>query len=164
MCLLVTQCLQNFPAKLIPLPLAVLLLSFGLLSLILINMGNLTKNFSKYEFACKCGCGFDDINFNVVLICQSIRDFLNVPIHINSGCRCEKHNKSVGGVQNSYHSLGLAADLSCPLGANAIFEAAKNLFRQGKIPTLRYCILYKNKNFVHIDCGKHRNNTFEVRT
>ena len=31
-------------------------------------MGDLTKNFSRSEFACKCGCGFDDID----LVLQSV--------------------------------------------------------------------------------------------
>lgn len=28
-------------------------------------MGDLTKNFNRFEFACKCGCGFDDIELQV---------------------------------------------------------------------------------------------------
>lgn len=33
------------------------------------------------------------------------------PIHINSGFRTAAHNKAVGGVKDSYHRLGMAADI-----------------------------------------------------
>jgi hypothetical protein len=35
------------------------------------------------------------------------------PFKINSGSRCEKHNKEVGGKPNSAHLSGLAADIDC---------------------------------------------------
>ena len=33
-------------------------------------MGDLTKNISRYEIACKCGCGFDTIDIEVVRMCD----------------------------------------------------------------------------------------------
>ena len=36
------------------------------------------------------------------------------PIIISSGFRCKELNKLVGGVSNSYHLLGLAADIVAP--------------------------------------------------
>ncbi|MBQ7170071.1 MAG: hypothetical protein IJR63_09260 [Synergistaceae bacterium] len=94
---------------------------------------------------------------------QTIREALGVPIHVNSGCRCEKHNAKVGGVKGSFHTKGKAADLSCSLGAQIMFETAQKLKAEGKLPDLEYCILYRTKNFVHIDCGKKRKNYWEVR-
>lgn len=38
------------------------------------------------------------------------------PLIINSGYRCVEHNASVGGVKNSYHVLGEAADVAAPPG------------------------------------------------
>lgn len=37
-----------------------------------------------------------------------------VPIHINSGYRCPALNKAVGGVRNSKHIAGQAADIHLP--------------------------------------------------
>lgn len=71
----------------------------------------LTKNFTRAEFACRCGCGFDDIDMRVVRLCQSVRDFFDTPVAITSGCRCAKHNKRVGGSPRSQHVYGLAADI-----------------------------------------------------
>jgi hypothetical protein len=42
---------------------------------------------------------------------NNIREGFGKPIYINSGYRCPKVNKLVGGVPNSYHVLGLAVDL-----------------------------------------------------
>lgn len=136
-------------------------------------MGDLTKDFSRREFACKCGCGFDRIDPRVVAMAQKIRDAIGEPVRINSGCRCTWHNKNEKGVQvsppqrgksgteqDSYHTTGKAVDLSCVSGAFKLFAAAKDLYAKGKLNDLEYCKWYKAKNFVHIDCGKKRNNRF----
>ena len=34
------------------------------------------------------------------------------PLEINSGFRCEQHNKDVGGRRSSTHLIGIAADIS----------------------------------------------------
>ena len=44
---------------------------------------------------------------------DGIREKLGKPILISSGFRCPVLNKSVGGVANSQHQKGLAADLVC---------------------------------------------------
>ena len=74
-------------------------------------MGDLTDNFSRSEFACKCGCGFDDIASDLVYICQNVRHHFDRPVTITSGCRCPEHNASVGGAENSQHVAGRAADI-----------------------------------------------------
>ena len=123
-------------------------------------MGDLTKDFSRHEFACKCGCGYNCIDPRVVDMCQVIRDKLGAPVRINSACRCAKHNAQVGGVKGSYHTKGLAADLSCEVGSQRLQSVVKALFEAGKLPHLAYCKRYVQKNFVHIDCGHARRNRF----
>ena len=44
---------------------------------------------------------------------DGIREKLGKPILISSGFRCPVLNKAVGGVANSQHQKGLAADLVC---------------------------------------------------
>lgn len=44
-------------------------------------------------------------------ILEPLRAKLDKPIHITSGYRCPKLNKAVGGVANSAHVQGLAADI-----------------------------------------------------
>ncbi len=79
------------------------------------------KHFKKSEFACKCGGKYcngypEDIDMNMVRIADEIRHRIGKPIPINSGLRCEKHNARVGGVSNSQHRYGTAADLGKPSG------------------------------------------------
>lgn len=63
----------------------------------------LTVNFNRKEFKCRCGCGLDNIDIGMVNRLQVFRDILQVPIRINSACRCVQHNKNEGGQSDSYH-------------------------------------------------------------
>ena len=75
----------------------------------------LTKNFNKREFECKCGCEMPSSVFyeieDLAEELQVIRDHFKAPIQINSAYRCPSHNKAIGGVSNSQHVLGKAADI-----------------------------------------------------
>lgn len=124
-----------------------------------------TKNFKVSEFACK-HCGQNEIDQRVLNMAQELRDYLGVPVRVNSGYRCKVHNASpaVKGAKNSKHVLGKACDLACELGGAKMFEAVKYLHdTQGKLKDLDYCIYYQRKNFIHIDCGGKRNKLYEIR-
>ena len=68
--------------------------------------------FDRDEFACKCGCGFDTVDASLLELLTDIRDYFGKPVTINSACRCESHNASVGGKPSSQHLLGRAADIT----------------------------------------------------
>ena len=53
----------------------------------------------------------DNLIMLCVLILEPLRTALNEPILINSGYRCKELNKAVGGVPDSHHLQGLAADI-----------------------------------------------------
>ena len=74
-------------------------------------MTKLSKNFDSLEFACNCGCGYDDIDAKLVDKLQMLRDLINKPIQVTSGCRCKVYNLHIGGYVSSPHLLGLAADI-----------------------------------------------------
>lgn len=79
------------------------------------------RYFTRAEFKCKCGGQYCDgypaeIDMGMVKIADEIRARIGKPISINSGLRCKTHNANVGGVSNSQHILGKAADLGCPIG------------------------------------------------
>lgn len=76
-------------------------------------MGDLTNDFSRSEFACKCGCGTDDIKMHHVEMLQRVRDQVGFPMHVNSGVRCFSHNEAIGGVPHSAHLRGEASDIGC---------------------------------------------------
>jgi uncharacterized protein YcbK (DUF882 family) len=115
-------------------------------------MTKLTKNLSRKEFACKCECGFNTVDYELVLACQDLADHFEDVIYINSGCRCESHNKSVGGSKNSQHVLGRAADVRLKhTPPDRVQE-----YLHSKYPNLYGIGSYEN--FTHIDTrsGKAR--------
>jgi len=66
--------------------------------------------FSRSEFACQCGCGFDTVDASTLSILDAVREHFG-PVVVTSGCRCEAHNASIGGAANSQHKLARAADI-----------------------------------------------------
>ena len=74
-------------------------------------MSKVSKHFSREEFACKCGCGFDTVDIELVGMLEAIREQFGQPITVTSGCRCMAHNEAVGGGHNSQHLKGRAADI-----------------------------------------------------
>jgi len=75
-------------------------------------MGDLTRNFSKWEFQCPC-CGLYNMDLRLVDILQHMRTFYGRRIDVSSGSRCEKHNAAVGGKPNSEHLVGRGVDIVC---------------------------------------------------
>jgi len=68
-------------------------------------MGDLSKDFSSAEFACKCGkCGLPkSVHPALVAGLQKMRDQTGRKMTVNSGARCVEHNRAVGGVAHSEH-------------------------------------------------------------
>lgn len=75
------------------------------------------------------------------------RVYIGKPILINSGYRCKKLNEMVGGVQNSMHTKGLAADFRTKEkeDIDTMFEFLKKNQKEFKIKEL---INYKT--FIHM--------------
>lgn len=74
----------------------------------------IAKHFNVSEFKCKghlC-CSTTLIDDTLVTYLQIIREHFNEPVTINSGYRCDKHNKKVGGATGSRHTKGQAADIT----------------------------------------------------
>jgi uncharacterized protein YcbK (DUF882 family) len=71
------------------------------------------RSFKREDFACNCGCGYDTVDANLMVIMQKFSDVIgNRPIYIESGCRCPAKNKSCGGAKNSHHMQGRACDFN----------------------------------------------------
>ena len=110
----------------------------------------LSNNFKSTEFDCKgkgC-CSETKIDEKLVEYCQKIRDYFGKPLIIDSGYRCSKHNKAVGGVSKSLHMQGKAADIKVKNVAPA--EVAKYAESIGVLGIGLY-ETDKDGYFVHID-------------
>ena len=72
----------------------------------------LSTHFDRDEFKCKCSkCNFDTVDYELIVVLETMRNHFEQPITINSGCRCARHNANVGGSPISKHLYGLAADI-----------------------------------------------------
>lgn len=65
----------------------------------------MNKYFKKQELECKKCCGEVKLADGFADKLNILREAFNQPMIVNSACRCEKKNKSVGGAANSYHLL-----------------------------------------------------------
>ena len=87
----------------------------------------LSKHFDVSEFTCHCcGQGADLIDNRLIDLLEQLRVKAGVPVHVNCGYRCPNHNAEVGGVKNSQHLKGTAADITIP---KISFERAVDFVR-----------------------------------
>jgi len=88
-------------------------------------MGDISRNISRKELACKCGCGFCACDKELIDIVQECIDYFviveeeAIEVIFNSGCRCVEHNEVVQKESNSNyipysskseHTHGIAVD------------------------------------------------------
>lgn len=105
------------------------------------------KHFTEKEFRCKC-CGSTGspqaaANFRALVdeVLDPAREKLGKPIRVNSGYRCPKHNLAVGGVKNSQHMAGEAADICCE---------DNKLLKQIIVENGKFDQLIEYPNFLHV--------------
>ena len=115
-------------------------------------MGNLSTHFNRSEFACKCGCGFDRVSPDLIDILEHSREATGLSYKITSGCRCAKHNASEGGMFDSDHLTGEAADIQC-MNSNSRMVLLSDFIR-------RFKRIGIGKSFIH--GGIRRDNPQQV--
>jgi len=108
----------------------------------------LSPHFRRPEFWCPCCNLFAAPRRLIVALEDLRRECGGVPVTILSGTRCDHWNRAVGGVPNSKHLLGQAADIVVR-GLHPFEVAAKAglvfAFSHGGIGT------YPHRGFVHVD-------------
>lgn len=111
---------------------------------------HLSPHFTVREFACHDGSDTVLIDDRLVTLLEKIRDRFGKPVHINSAYRTAKYNAKIGGVNNSYHVKGMAADIVVQgIPAKRVAQYAETLDCGG-------IGWYEGKKFVHIDTRKKR--------
>jgi uncharacterized protein YcbK (DUF882 family) len=118
----------------------------------------LTKNISRYELACSCGCGFDSMDWETIKVVQSTCDHFaekmgidKVVLRINSAARCYEYNRlpvSEGGPGSndaSQHPKARAIDFTI----DGVKPADAHAFMASKYPD-RYG-LGRYETFTHLD-------------
>lgn len=107
------------------------------------------NNFKLEEFVCPC-CKANEMNPDVINRLQIIRDEIQKPIIINSGFRCQKHNKEVGGKERSQHLIGNAVDIKF----DCYTEKEQHLILQMSLSLFRGIGIHSD--YLHLDLGEKR--------
>ena len=115
----------------------------------------LTQNFYLNEFACNDGSQTPlQVYYRLQKLAiqlQVLREYLNAPITVNSGYRSVEYNKRIGGVKNSQHILGNAADITVKgYTPKNIYNAIEFLIDKGEM--LQGGLGLYN-GFLHYDIG-----------
>jgi len=100
--------------------------------------------FNLSEFACPC-CKKIMLHPKLLVKLIELRKILEKPVYITSGYRCFEYNQKVGGVANSYHCIGLAADIKVKdINLIELLGYAEDVDFSG-------IGFYEKKNFLHLD-------------
>lgn len=107
-----------------------------------------------------------EIKANLEKLCkevlQPIRDKYGHAITITSGYRCQKLNDAIGGVKNSQHLLGQAADIKCTYTTKAVlFNIIKEMIKKKEITVGQLIWEYgtkKEPNWIHISLPYSKKN------
>ena len=109
-----------------------------------INNLKVAKHFKLSEFACPC-CKRVMLHPKLLVKLIELRKILERPIYITSGYRCPRYNQKIGGVVNSYHCIGLAADIKVNnINLIELLGYAEEIDFNG-------IGFYEKKNFLHLD-------------
>lgn len=108
--------------------------------------------FDREEFRCKCGGKYCNgypaqMRQEVVRIAEEARVHFGRPALVVSGLRCREWNRIQGGVENSQHMYGEAADLQIP------GVTAQRLLAFLQTKPIRYAYAINDIN-VHFDVEK----------
>ncbi len=121
-------------------------------------MGDLSEHFSKVELACHC-CGQLRIDQGLVDALEELRGLAGKPVVVHDAYRCATHNQEVGGVSDSEHTRGMAADVEIPgLSLQEMYELALQVpaFRGGGVGVY-------DGGFLHVDVRAHAARWARVR-
>ena len=106
----------------------------------------LSKNFKAGEFFCRCGqCKNQLIDLDHIARLQDYREILGVPLRINCGFRCEKHNAEVNpnaAFTTEQHPKGSATDVSSEKSIDEMIKIAELCNFKG---------IGRYNTFVHVD-------------
>ena len=109
-----------------------------------INNIIITSHFNLSEFSCPC-CNRVMLHPKLLVKLIGLRKIIGKPIHITSGYRCPTYNHQIGGVENSYHCIGLAADIKVKdINLIELLGYAEEIDFTG-------IGFYEKKSFLHLD-------------
>lgn len=94
----------------------------------------------------------DNLNKLIDNVLDPLRGLYGKPIIVNSGYRCPKLNKAVGGARNSQHLIGQASDIRTVTNTKESNKQLFDIIRNSKLP-FDQLINEHDFNWVHVSYG-----------
>lgn len=112
--------------------------------------------FSNDEIKCPCGCETANVSEYLMQTMDWVRDQYGKPIRVNSACRCETHNKKVGGSKTSSHlssgdDICKAMDIDMPM-------SSADRYRLIKLIMTEFGRVGLGNTFIHVDVDNNKPN------
>ena len=116
-------------------------------------MGDLSKDFSRNEYSCKCGCGFSSVNRKIVEIVLDVEEHWGKDVEVITACRCRFFNSSYpGAARDTLHPEGKAIDIRI----EGVEPEELFAYLSEKYPSKYGIGLYKEAGSVHLDIRPYR--------
>lgn len=109
---------------------------------------SLINGLASHEFDCQCRlnmCHFTLVSPDLLIAYQKTREEFGLALQINSGFRCQLHNVDEGGELHSYHTMGMAIDITPKNHLLAELDHLEAIARRHFSYVKRY------ENFIHCD-------------
>lgn len=94
----------------------------------------------------------DNLNKLIDNVLDPLRELYGKPIIVNSGYRCPKLNKAVGGARNSQHLIGQASDIRTVTNTKESNKQLFDIIKNSKLPFDQLINEY-DFNWVHVSYG-----------
>lgn len=91
----------------------------------------------------------DNLNKLIDNVLDPLRELYGKPIIVNSGYRCTKLNKAIGGAKNSQHLVGQASDIRTVQNTKESNKELFDLIKNSKLPFDQLINEY-DYNWVHV--------------
>ena len=117
-------------------------------------MGTLSPHFDRSEFACRCLCGQNQVDYELIMVLEWLRVKTGAAVTVTSGNRCTLHNEKVQHEANPFY-------VPYSSRSNHMYSIAADIKVKGYSPQLIYNILDEKfpgkyglkaySSWVHID-------------
>lgn len=108
-------------------------------------------HFEPYETQCRCGCGRNDVDHNVMLLMDKFREGIGRPVYFHSVCRCIIHNRNEGSEDTSSHTISpvTAVDIEAKTKRDR-FKTLEFLIKEG------FTRIGIARTFIHADLDENK--------
>ena len=112
-------------------------------------MGDISEHFTRDRLACKCGCGQDTVDVELIKVLEDLRRRFKQPVYVSSGNRCLAYNRTLPDSRDtSQHIKSKATDI----WVSSVPPRIVYNYLTMKYPNKYGIGLYRS--FVHIDVRK----------